>query len=381
MTSGERAGRALSVATVVFAVVLGISPAAVAGAGPVVTLDPAEAAVGEPVTVRLAGWSAGSVVVELCGNQGRRGSLDCLVSGGVTASVSRDGAATASVRVRRPPVGCPCVVRVRPIIGGAVRTAPLVIAGVAVGKPSSAGTRKPITPAVTHAELSETSDSSGSLFILAAHRTLVVTIRNGSTTSVAEPRLSLTAGRPGRTTVVVEAPPILPLSPGEQRTYRIPVTFDAPVWGRYTVRGELAGTGEPVVFHTHTSSYPWAILASPLLMIAGLLRWFARRQTGHSRRTGPVDPGADPGTVKAGDDVVQRDAPTEITDGGQSPGAPDRLGRHSTLGDLDDQRGRRKPVLREESPPGSIRHPGPGAAPRNPDTPDRRNAGGTRRIT
>ena len=48
------------------------------------------------------------------------------------------------------------------------------------------------------------------------------------------------------------------------------MTFGAPAFGAYQVRGEIAGIEKPVVFTGGTSSYPWALPVLGLLLTVGV---------------------------------------------------------------------------------------------------------------
>jgi hypothetical protein len=288
--SRRRGGRLAAALGVALALAITLPAGPARAADPTVTLDQAEAAVGGRVTVRLAGWPAGNVTAEVCGNQGGRGSIDCAVSGGVTISVGADGVGSAPLPVPRPPGACPCVVRVRPAVGGTPRAAPLAIRGVPVNRTPPAP-RVPTALAVVDVRIDRAGSEWPALFAGPARRTVTVTLRNTGQGPVLEPRLSVASGRPGRTTFIVPAPAVGVLAPGQERTVELPVTFGAPTWGRYAVRGELLGADQPAVFHAHTHSYPWGLIAPPVLILGYLLVRAWRR----ARRPAPV---AAPATVR-----------------------------------------------------------------------------------
>lgn len=252
------------------------APAVSARAEPTIALDPTDVAVGAQLAVRLAGWPPGNVLVEICGNQAQRGSIDCLVGGAASAAVQGDGSGRVTLTVSAPPIPCPCVVRVRPVGSGEIRTAPVTIKGVPsrTGPPAA---RTPTVLAASGVRMTGAGPGWAAFFGGPAHRTVTVTLSNTGQAPVLDPRLSLTSGRPGRTTVVVPAPRVDLLAPGQQRTFDLPVTFGAPTWGRYALRGELHGADQPEVFYAHTRSYPWGLLALPVLLLGYLtVRWSRR---------------------------------------------------------------------------------------------------------
>lgn len=271
---------AVAVDTVAAAPALAIPAApleeAPVAADPTVTVGTAAVAPGASLTVRLAGWPAGNVTLEVCGNRAGRGSIDCAIDAGTTVAVDATGAAVGLLPVTKPPVGCPCVVRARPIAGPA-RTAPISITGVPVLKAQLVATTPPTTVAVVRVRL------SGPGFVEQwggpAFRTLSVSFRNTGTVPVPEPRLALQTGRPGQTSSGRSPMAIGTLVPGEQRSYDIPVEFDGPAWGRYTVRGEVLGADRTEVFYAHTNAYPWGLAVLLVIIVVVLVTLRARRPT------------------------------------------------------------------------------------------------------
>lgn len=116
-------------------------PALRSVAEPALALDRLAAPVGDAVLVRLAGWPAGVVMIELCGGAALGGSADCLVAASAITAIGTDGTGMALLRVRVPPTPCPCVVRARSVIGGTTRAVPLIVRGAAV-RPVVAAARK-----------------------------------------------------------------------------------------------------------------------------------------------------------------------------------------------------------------------------------------------
>ncbi|MFI6514259.1 hypothetical protein ACIBF1_01705 [Spirillospora sp. NPDC050679] len=264
-------------------------PAPMASAAPRVELDRSAVKAGQTLTVKLTGWAAGNVVVELCGNEARRGTADCAVGTSATTFVQAEKTATVMLNVAKPPIGCPCVVAVRPVAGGAPVTAPVKVAGMAT-LPSPelgavAGSRR-----ITVLKVSVDGSGAAEQFGGPARRTLRFTVRNDGATAVTDPPLSLAAGRGADPTSIVDAPPLGTLAPGEERSYQVPFTLGAPAFGRYAVRGEITGLDEPIAFTGHTASYPWAVpVAGLLLLMVAFLRALRRPPAPPAPPALPVD--------------------------------------------------------------------------------------------
>jgi hypothetical protein len=121
----------------------------------------------------------------------------------------------------------------------------------------------------------------------AAHRTLLLTVRNSGT--LPTPHLALLADI-GSTPASI---PKLPgLAPGETRTYAIPVTFPALAFGNTAMAGHIGviGSGTPLApFHVSISRHPWAWLVIFLIVFQVILlmaRNVARR---HYERNNPTN--------------------------------------------------------------------------------------------
>ncbi|QXJ22338.1 hypothetical protein AGRA3207_003324 [Actinomadura graeca] len=273
------------------AAALAVPPLSLAAPGPAVEIDRAEARVGDTVTVDLAAWPSGNVLIELCGNGGTRGSADCAVAAAATTFVDAKGRGTAMVTVVRPPIGCPCVISVRPVAGGRARTVPLAVKGV----PSlSSAQRRAVSAApVRDLAVSGIRVTGGGPWPAwlggPATRTVTFTVRNTGAAPVTDPPLTLAAGRGAEPTGILDAPKIGTLAPGQERTFSVRARLPGPAFGRYTVAGELTGVDRPARFTARTSSYPWAlpaliVLAAPLAAV----REF-RRPRGRAGR-GPAAP-------------------------------------------------------------------------------------------
>ena len=272
------------------AAALAVPPLTLGAPGPTVEIDRAEARVGDTITVDLAAWPSGNVLIELCGNGGTRGSADCAVAAAATTFIDAKGRGTAMVTVVKPPIGCPCVISARPVTGGRARSVPLVVTGVPTLSPAQ---RRAVsaTPArdLAVAGVRVSGGGAGLAWLGGpATRTVTFTVRNTGAASVTDPPLTLAVGRGSAPTGILDAPKIGKLAPGQERTYSVRARLPGPAFGRYTVVGELTGIDRPARFTAHTSSYPWALpglilLAAPLVVLREL-----RRSRGKTISRGPA---------------------------------------------------------------------------------------------
>ena len=83
------------------------------GPAPSIGLIVKEIAVGSTVSIRLSDFTAKVLTVTVCGNEGRRGSVDCNVPDAKTVEVPSDSKIfLADFIVTKPPAPCPCIIQV-----------------------------------------------------------------------------------------------------------------------------------------------------------------------------------------------------------------------------------------------------------------------------
>lgn len=251
--------------------------------GPLVQVTPAETAPGGAVHVELDGWPESVVTAQVCGNGARRGSSDCDQIGGESIRIPVSGHENLRVRVQAPPVGCPCVVRVSTVRGEVVRTVPISVAGIPDGVDLAPAQ---VTPAATALRVRATVAGPGGplgtvgrALGVVSRRTLVLSVRNGSSIPATDLRLAGSVGRPGRAGTPLSA--VLPtIEPGAVGTARVPFGLPFPASGPVEVRGVVAGLDVPIPVVVTTTSDPWlAELGLPVLLL--VVARLARRRSAH----------------------------------------------------------------------------------------------------
>ncbi|MCX4390991.1 hypothetical protein OG777_29250 [Micromonospora peucetia] len=263
----------------------GVALLALAAASPVAAPPSAEPAtvpqiavpagtfrIGEQVPVVLAGWPAGTVQLDVCGNGGRRGALDCATSRAAHGQVPPSGTVSLPVVLAAPPVACPCLLRARTPTGTTRATTELRLTGVtAPPAPVPAG-----TPELVIAGLRAT-DLAGAYgwFGLPGDLSVDLTLHNTGSTDIVDPPFSLLFGRPGRVRGIVEAPALGTIGAGQTREYRILVPMDDAIVGRHELHGRIDLPGHPVAFAVEAARHPWGLLglvAVPLMWLLARLR-------------------------------------------------------------------------------------------------------------
>ncbi|RIV39115.1 hypothetical protein [Micromonospora radicis] len=265
--------------TYAVALVAGLALTGAPAPDPRVGLDRSEAKPGERVLVRLTGWPAGTVVIELCdaGTPPR-----CAVDTSAQIHLPGTGSGGAPLTVAAPPGGCPCRVRVTTLDTRLSAGAALVVTGA---RPTAVGAAAPtaIRPVVIADAQLERDDGWAAYFGLASRRTLVLRLRNEQA-APAPVSWSFSVGRgPEPTGFVV--PPVPPdLGAGEEREVRIPVALPAPALGAYQIHGEIVTAGTSSRVTASTEHQPWG-LAGLLGLVAAVLAATEVRR--HRARSAP----------------------------------------------------------------------------------------------
>jgi len=281
-----RGGRPLAAALGLLAVGALVAPAAASPrVEPALALVPQSVAVGGPVTALGVGWVPDSlVVIELCGNQAIRGSLDCTAEG--ERGVDGEGAFRVTFTATPPPAPCPCVVVVTALGGdGPGRVAaPLQIAGVPVVPVNDP---RPPPPELSVTARLEGGRPVAAWFGGADERTLVLTVHNDGSVP-AELRLDVAVG-PGALpdTDVDTGDPPGKIYPGGTRILRVPVEFEPLGFGHHVVAGEVAAPGASAAFEVGVDVQPWGLYAVMFLVVvlAAVLAVLLLRRRRRRRRS------------------------------------------------------------------------------------------------
>lgn len=261
----------------IFALVLGVLVAGGARAGAAQTTDPTVAidrtgtAAGETILITGTGWPSGaSLIVELCGHGGLRGSVDCDVAHQRTAGVGPSGTFSVELTSGQPPVPCPCVVKATDQSSQIAATAPIAVAGVAT---------LPITAddvaAVRALEISAMTITGGQrwaeLFGAGGRRVLEVTLVNTGPLAIDAPKVNVSWGSGSNPDGFVKPPEVDRMEPGASQILTIPLHRSALTFGAQTAVVEVQGLGSPVVARASTTGYPWGLLVVALVVLQLLL--------------------------------------------------------------------------------------------------------------
>jgi len=249
-----------------------------------------QVAIGDVILVTPSGWPDGPVTMSVCGNDGRRGSADCDLLGSQAVRVNAGTAQTFELRITRPPVPCPCVVRVSSTADQIVRSIPVVVAGVATAPTVGDASTTPKVLQVS-ARLDEARGfgaNVASAFAGPSKRRVLVTVRNAGTAAVDAVTVSAVVGRDSSSGTPVGSRVIAQLPPGARETVDFSVTIGAPAFGDYVVFGDVSTPSTTSEYSVSTSSDPWALwLLVPICLFVAA-RVLRRREK--ARATATVAP-------------------------------------------------------------------------------------------
>ncbi len=242
---------------------------------------------GQKIQVDLVGWPVGGVDVTVCGNEARRGSVDCVLAGSTTTEIRADGRGAAGLTIAVPPVPCPCVIRASTNAGGLVAVAPFEVIGAPVEpipQPAIAAGFPPEGLTVT-AEV-EAEPSLAAAFGAEARRTLTVVVRNDA--AVASPPLSIdtAVGRSAESGEPLAVVELGRLEPGAQESVEVPFILDPPAYGDYVAFGRVLGANTAVPFAVTTGNVLWGWAAVLVVAMGAVVVVVARRMRRMRRSAG-----------------------------------------------------------------------------------------------
>ncbi|WP_328477646.1 hypothetical protein OHA21_25030 [Actinoplanes sp. NBC_00393] len=233
---------------------------------------------GETVRVTGEGWTAGQLLQFVtCGEGGTTGSAACDTRAALATPVRPDGTFIVDLQIGDPPKPCPCVVQVAAVLGDATQKVnlPLTLTGHA-----TAALPKGTAPArdliVQEARL--TGGTAAAWFGAPDRLTLTYTVRNPSTSQLVDATVQVRLGGGGNDNVFHQER-VANLSPGQSRTFTVPVDIPLAAFGEYVISADVSGLAVVRIGHR---AYPWGLLlinlAGVLLIVWGVLRRLTRRR-------------------------------------------------------------------------------------------------------
>jgi hypothetical protein len=269
--------RLVAAVAVVAAVLQVAGPTGAQTSDPSVHLDRTGTAKGEGMLVTGDGWPAGAtLIVELCGHGGLRGTVDCDVGQQRTAGAGASGHFSVELTTGTPPTPCPCVIKATDQATRIAATAPIAVAGI----PTVPITEEDL-PKARSIEISSMEISGGGrwaeLFGAGGRRVLEITLVNTGPLAVEAPDVTVVWGTGTSPKGFVEPPETTRMEPGDTQVLTVALDRPALTIGKQTAVVEVQGLAEPVTRRATTTAYPWGLLAVALVLLQLVLLWVRNR--------------------------------------------------------------------------------------------------------
>lgn len=280
-TRTRRGALALAVIAIVSVVgaAAGTAHAQSAISGPSVALDRYELTPGDHVGLTISGFRTRVVTMSICGNEARRGSVDCNMQASRARELDADGAPTAAgLTVAAPPTPCPCIVRVSSSDNREIAVAPITLVGHPVADVvGGAGFEQPLAVAiVAHPARRGLRDELRASLGGAVTYDVTVRVENRGTVAIDDVGVASTFTRTSYDDVrTVEMPSAGRLAPGETWEHVAQVEVPSLTFGRVEWRATASGFGPSVTDAEATTSFPvlLVVLGVVLFVDIAILCW------------------------------------------------------------------------------------------------------------
>lgn len=253
--------------------------------GPVVTLDRNEIDPGQRVVLNIDGFESLNVTISVCGNEARRGSVDCNMYASEGLKLDTDGTSTViQIPIAAPPSPCPCVIRVSNRTFDEIAIAPITLIGHPVAPVVETPGQQGALDVTISANAAPPGLFSKARASLGGPATYEVTVTVKNTSTVPVPAVSL-AGSVARSddqlaTLALEDPGLI--APG--RTWQQVVTAEVPgpSFGSLRWRVDVSGAGPTVTAVGSTEQRPLLLILVVLFLVADVfllaIRFTIRRR-------------------------------------------------------------------------------------------------------
>ncbi|MEY4175190.1 MAG: hypothetical protein RI900_2355 [Actinomycetota bacterium] len=250
--------------------------------------------VGDSVPIRITGFDSLFVTISTCGNEARRGSVDCNLVASKGLRLNADGASDDVVVVAEPPMKCPCLIRVANDANDEVATVPIRLAGQPSGPVVDPA---PIDDAIgltiqAHTATDGFLDWARGAIGGSARYSITVEVANRTTATLRNVRLFGSVGR-GTTDELapIDVPNPGPIAPGATWTDTVYAEVPAPSVGTFRFRMTAAGAGASVdasVTERHSTPLLLGVLAVLVLdLVVIVVRRLDRRRRRRQRVATP----------------------------------------------------------------------------------------------
>ena len=266
--------------------------------GPVVALDRNEIDPGQRVVLNIDGFESLNVTISVCGNEARRGSVDCNMYASEGLKLDTDGTSTViQIPVAAPPSPCPCVIRVSNRTFDEIAIAPITL----IGHPVAPVVETPGQQGALDVTISANAAPPG-LFSKArasmggpATYEVTVTVKNTSTVPLPTVSLAGSVARSGDQLATLALDDPGSIEPGRTWQQVVMAEVPGPSFGSLQWRVDASGAGPTVTAVGSTEQRPLLLIVVILFLVADVfllaIRFVIRRRqrAQSSVETAPVD--------------------------------------------------------------------------------------------
>jgi len=252
--------------------------------GPVVTLDRDEIEPEDRVVLNIDGFQSANVTISVCGNEARRGSVDCNMYASEGLKLDTDGTSTViQIPIAAPPVPCPCVIRVSNKTFDEIAIAPITL----IGHPVAPVVETPGQQGALDVSINANAASPG---VVAKARAsmggpatyeVTVTLKNTSTVRVAAVSLAGSVGRGGDQLAELTFDDPGTIEPGRTWQQVVTTKVPGPSLGTLQWRVDASGAGPTVSAASTTAQRPTLLIVIVLFLVADVfilaIRFLMRR--------------------------------------------------------------------------------------------------------
>jgi len=252
--------------------------------GSLLTIAPRTVEAGQRIDVIFTDWKATTVLLSVCGNLAKRGSVDCnqVTSQGSKISGVGISQPVAAFVVNPPSATCPCVIRAVGVDSDESAVAPIEIVGHPVGPVVD-----PSGGVLVEVGLEPRRADAGWFAALRSalggptDYDVAVTVRNISVETLTNAVVVGSVGHdPAEDLDLFEMVPG-EIGAGQTWTGDAQVTLPSPAWGNYVWEAVASGAGPAVRAEESTRLVPGLLLVLVVVLVADLAfmlaRWLRRR--------------------------------------------------------------------------------------------------------
>lgn len=227
---------------------------------PSVALGLKEIAVGSTVSIRLNNFIAKVLTVTVCGNEGRRGSVDCNVKDAKTVEVPTDNRFfLVDFTMSKPPVPCPCIVQVSSERFDEVAVAAFTLFGHPIAPVVDSG--KGAVPLQVSIVVEPADDGlwarARTSLAGATWYDVTVIVQNTSASAVQGTALAVEVGRNTEDSIKdVAFPKIDDIGPRGTWRETVRLRLSSPIYGTYVWRAATTAFGLSTTATTTTKNQP-----------------------------------------------------------------------------------------------------------------------------